>query len=178
MSLMGTTKRQMSFHGAELKTLGNSKRDLPSSDADTPAANPLCSPNPRASSRAPKRIKRPQDPKTPTTCAARGLKPNNSSREYWRSTTRVDRVPLADLGSMQGLGPLTSKNQRHQGHHTLGLDEAGEVPTENDQESPKLGSDEESFDGGDIFTSTDQQQLSALRSKPPGHCYDETTTEF
>ena len=178
MSLMGTTKRQMSFHGAELKTIGNGKRDLPSSDADMSAANPLCSPNSRASSRAPKRIKRPQDLKTPTTCAAQGLKPSTSSKEHWRSATRIDRVPLADLGSTQGLGPSTPKKQRHQGHHTLRLDEAEEVPTENDQESSKLGSDEESFGGGDIFTSTDQQQLSPLRSKPPGHCYDETTTEF
>ena len=181
MSLMGTAKRQMSSHGVKLTTLRTDKRDLPLSDADSPdlpAAKPLDFSNSRASSRAPKRVERLQDPKTPTTSAAKKLKCTITSKEKWRSTMRIDRVPLADLGSTQGRDPLTPKNARHREHHTPRIDGADVVVAENDQEPQKFGSDEESFGGGDIFTSTDQQQLSALRSEVPQHYYEETTTEF
>lgn len=174
MSLMGTTKHQTSSHGAEARTSG---RDIPSSDGnrDLPAAKSLGSPNSSASSRAPRRIKRPLDPKTPVTRATKCLKPMTTSREHRRSTMRVGRVPL---GSTQGLGFMTPKNPKHREHHTPKTDGAGEGPTENDQAHQTCDSDEESFGGGDIFTSTDQQQLSALRSNVLRHDYDETTTEF
>ena len=173
---MGTTKRQVSSHGAESKD----KPDLPSSDAGSrvmPVPKPLHPSSQRASSRAPKRIKRPQDPKTPTTQAAKFLKPITTSKEHWRSTMKIGRKPLADLGSAQGPGPLTPRNPRHQEHHTPIIDGAGAVSMENDQLQIS-GSDEDSFGGGDMFTSTDQQQLSALHSDPPRHYHDETTTDF
>ncbi|CAF9903873.1 MAG: hypothetical protein ALECFALPRED_003021 [Alectoria fallacina] len=178
MSLMGTNKHQTSSHGAQSRTPGHSERDLPSSDAnssDLPAAKSY---TPSASSRAPKRIKRHLDSRTPTTCATKSLNPMTTSKEYRRSTMRVGRVPLADLGSMQGPGSLTPQNPRHQEHHTPKTEGAGEVPTQNDQAHHRFDSDAESFGGGDIFTSTDQQQLSAFHCKLPRHDYDETTTEF
>ena len=177
MSLMGTAKRQVSSHGAESKD----KRDLPWSDHDSqdiPTAKPLRPSNCRASSRGPKRIKRPQDPKTPSSHAANILRPSTISKEHLRSTMRIDRKPLADLGSTQGPGPLTPRNARNRKHHTSSIDGAAAAFLENNQELQNPGSDEESFGGGDMFTSTDQQQLSALQSDPPRCFQDETTTEF
>lgn len=171
--LMGTNKRQLSSHGSESRTRGIDKRDLTSSDADIPdLPATIRSPTSRASSRASKRIRRPQDPNTPTTCAAIFT---TTSKEHCRSSTRIGRVPL---GSTQGPGSLTPKNPRHRKRITPKSGGADEVPTENGPLPPKSGSDEESFGGGDIFTSTDQQQLSALRRKLVRHDYDETTTEF
>lgn len=164
-----TTKRQMSSYGAELRTSENNEHDLPSSDAGSPdltSAKPLRYPSSSASDRSPKRIKRHQDPRTPTTCAAKALKPITTSKEH--------RVPLVDLGS----NPLTQKNPRQQEVHMPKIDRYGALAAENDPAPPKLGSDEESFGGGDIFTSTDQQQFSALRSKMQRHDYEESTTEF
>ena len=174
---MATAKRPMSSLGAETRV---NKRDLPSSDADIREMAATKPPGPsssRASSRAPKRIKRPGDPKTPTTCAAKLPRPTTTSREHWRSATRTGRVPLADLGSTQGQGALAPRDRRHREHLTLGIDRAGEVLMENDEESQKLGFDDE-FSGGDIPTSTNQSHLSALRDLPRQHHYDETTTEF
>lgn len=183
MSLMGTTKYQKSSHGAESRTPGYGERDLPSSDAknsDLPATKSLCSTNSSASSRAPKRIKRHLDPRIPTARATKSLKTTIISKGRRRSSVRAGRVPLADLGSSQGPGSLTPKNPRYQEHHAPKIHGAGEVlvPTENDLVLRRFDSDEESFGGGDIFTSIDQRQLSALRGKLPRHDYDETTSEF
>lgn len=178
MSLMATAKRPMSSLGPEPRI---NKPDLSCSDADIremAATKPPRSSSSRVSSRAPKRIKRPQDPKTPTTCAAKLPRPFITSRERWRSATRNGRVPLTDLGSTQGQGPSTLKDRRHRGHRAADIDTADELLMENDEESRKVGSDEEPFGGGDIFTSTNQQHLSALQDLPRQHCYDETTTEF
>ena len=92
---------------------------------------------------------------------------------------RVGRVPLADLGSMRGPGRLTPKNPKNREHNTTKSDGAGQVTMENDP-TPHSdpSSDDEPFGKGDLLTSTDQEQLSALRSKLPRHNYDETTTEF
>ena len=175
---MATAKRPMPSFGAEPRI---NKRDLPSSDADIremAATKPPRSSSSRASSRAPKRIKRPQDPKTPTTCAAKHPRSTTTSREHWRSATRNGRVPLADLGSTQGRGPSALRNRRHREYHISDIGRAGEIIMDNDEESQKLGSNDESFGGGDIFTSTNQQHLSALRDLPRQNYYDETTTEF
>ena len=175
---MATAKRPTSSLGAERRI---TKRNLPSSDADireTAATKLPGSSNLRGSNRAPKRIKRPQDPKTPTTCGAELPRPTTTSREQWHNATRNVRVPLADLGSTQGQGPSAPRDRRYREHHTSDIDRAGEALLENDGESHKLGSDDESFGGGDIFTSTNQQHLSALRDLPRQHCYDETTTDF
>ena len=165
----------MSSHGA-----GSSidKSDLPSSDVDNAATKPLQSSTSRASGRAHKRIKRPQDSKTPTTQAANFLKPTTASKENSPSATRIGRVPLADLGSTQDLSPLTLRVPRHREPHTSDIDGADEVSMEKDNEPQKLYSDEESFGGGDVFTSTDQQHFSPLHGVPPRHYYDETITDF
>lgn len=180
MSLMGTTKHQISSHGQEARAPGIDECDLLSPDAndpDLPSAQSFRSPNSSASNRAPKRIKRHQDSRTATTHTTEIPKPITTPKEHRRSTTRVGRVPLADLGSTLAPGLSTPKNSKHREHHVAKFDRVGQVPTENDG-APHLDSDEESFGGGDMFTSTDQQQLSAPRIKLPRQGYDETTREF
>ena len=167
----------MPYYGAEAN---RDERDLPSSDADsraTAVTKPLHSSNSRASSRAPKRIKRPQDPKTPATCAANYVKPTTILKEHWGSTMRIGRIPLADLGSTQGPGPLKARNPTSREHQTSGIDGAGEVAIGKDRESQIPGSDDESFSGGDLFTSTNQQGLASLGNDSPRRYYDETTIE-
>ena len=182
VSLMGNTKHQRSSHEAGSRTLAYDERDPPLSDARRPdlqAAKSLDFPIFSPPSRARKRIKRAQDPRTPTTRAMKALRPLTTSKEHWRSTVSVGKVPLAELGSMQGPGLSTSKNQKHREHHMRIFQGAGEeVPTENDQIPQAFDSDEDSFGGGDLFTSTHEQQLSALRTETPRLIYDETTTEF
>ena len=176
MSLIGTTKRQTSSHMAESRNLGNSKQNLLSSDMDSPTlplAKSLRSPSPREFSRSPKRVKRREDPTTPTICAAKSSKSSNTSNEYCRSTTRIGRIPLRSTQ-----GPWTQMNPQHRANHTSKIDEVSKVPTENDHLLPALGSDEESFGGGDIFAGTDQQQICALRSTMSSQEYDESTTDF
>ena len=160
-------------------------------DANCPdpvSAKSFRSANSSASSRAAKRIKGQPDPVTPIDNAANTLKPTNTWKENtWkeslRSIARDGRVPLADLASTQGSCPLTpkdqkiSKNREYQEIHMPKSDGAGRLK-ENERAPPILDSDEESFSGGDVFTSTDQQRLSAQRRRPPRQNYDETTTEF
>ena len=181
MSLMGTTKHHFSSHSAEPRTLGHDEHDSPRSDANNPdlsAPKLFRFPHSSASSPAPKRTKTHQDSGTPMTVATKNVKPITTAKEHRRSTTRINRIPLADLRRTQGQRLWPTKDPKCQENHTSKADGAGEMPTRDDQVQHKLDSDEESFGGGDIFTSTDQQQLSVLRSKVPRHDYDETTTEF
>lgn len=175
MSLMGTTKHNFSSLGAERRTLGH---ELPSAESpDLPAPKLFRSPQ-SSSSPAPKRTKTHQGSRTPTTLAGKSLKPTTTAQKHRRSTTRNGRIPLADLRSTQGQRLWPTKDPKCRESHASIDDGAGEVSTENDQVPPqKFDSDEESFGGGDLFTSTDQQQLSVLRNKVR-HDYDETTTEF
>ena len=148
---------------------------------DPATAKSFRSSNSSASSRAAKRIKGNPDPVTPIGNAAKILKPTNTWKESLRSIARDSRVPLADLASTQGSCPLTpkdqkiSKNREYQEVHMPKSDGAGRLK---ENERAPLDSDEESFSGGDVFTSTDQQRLSTQRRRLPRQNYDETTTEF
>ena len=170
---------------AEPRIVGRAERDLlPDANSPDPAtAESFCSSNSSSSSRAAKRIKGHPDPVTPIGNAANILKPTNTWKESLRSIARDGRVPLADLASTQGSCPLTpkdqkiSKNGEYQEFHMPKSDGAGRLK-ENERAPPVLDSDEESFSGGDVFTSTDQQRLSTQRRLLPRQTYDETTTEF
>lgn len=171
---------------AEPRIVGYAERDQPLPDANSPdpaTAKSFRSSNSSASSRAAKRIKRHPDPSTPIGNAVNISKPTNPSKESLRSIARDSRIPLADLASTQGSCPLTPKNQKiskNPGYQELHMPKSGGAGRlkENERAPPILDSDEESFSGGDIFTSTDQQQLSAQRRRLSRHGYDETTTEF
>jgi hypothetical protein len=97
-----------------------------------------------------------------------------TARANVRGAVRRSRAPLADLPPTQNRGletpmqpvPRFDANTK-------------EVPSDNLQEnSARLDSDDESFGGGDVFTSTNQQELSALRSRLPRSTFNETTIEF
>lgn len=180
MSLMGTTKHHFSSHGAEPRRSGHDAHDLPRSDANSPdlaAPKRFRSPRSSASSPAPnKRTKTHQASGTPTTFVTTNMGASTTAKAHRRSTTRIGRIPLADLRSTQSQGLWPTKDPKWQEMHAPKTDGAGEVPTRNDQIPQRCDSDEEFLGGGDIFTSTDQQQLSVRRSKMDD--YDETTTEF
>ena len=87
-------------------------------------------------------------------------------------------MPLANLALTQNQIPPTQESSRHREHLKSKVDIEEKLSGEHNEGPPQLGFDEDSFNGGDIFTSTDQQEFSTLRKKPPRHDYDETTTEF
>ena len=90
------------------------------------------------------------------------------------------RTPLKDLNKMPNSSQLTPTPRLEWEKPMQNQDVGDKVMREND-EVQGWRSDDESFDGGNIFTSTDQQQLSALRSRTlqmPKNSLDETTTEF
>ena len=147
---------------------------MPDANSPDPAtAKSFRSSNSSASSRAAKRLKGHPDPVTPIGNAANTLKPTNTWKESLRSIAREGRVPLADLASTQG----SCQNREYQKIHMPKSDGAGRLD-ENERAPLILDSDEESFSGGDVLTSTDQQPLSAQCRRPPRQNYDETTTEF
>ena len=159
---------------AEPRIVGCAERNLPMPDANSPdpaTAKSFRSSNSSASSRAAKRLKGHPDPVTPIGKAANTLKPTNPWKESLRSITREGRVPLADLASTQG----SFQNREYQELHMPKSDGAGRLK---ENERAPLDSDEESFSGGDVLTSTDQQPLSAQCRRLPRQNYDETTTEF
>ena len=171
---------------AEQRIVGCAERDLPMPDANSPdpaTAKSFGSSNSSVSSRAAKRIKGHPDPVTPLGNAANIMRPTNTWKESLRGIARDGRIPLADRASTQGSCPLTpkdqkiSKNLEHEELHMPKSDGAGRLK-ENERPPPILDSDEESFSGGDVFTSTDQQRVSAQRGRHPRQNYDETTTEF
>ena len=90
-----------------------------------------------------------------------------------RSTARRSRAPLLDSRSTQNQGFMTPMQPLAHFGTTI-KEEAGNTL----QENARLDSDDEFFHGADLFTSTDQQQLSVLRSKLSPSTFDETTTEF
>lgn len=179
MSLMGTTKHNFAPHGAGPRTPGHDEHDPPSADSpDLPALKkPFRSPQ-SSSSPAPKRTKTHQGSRTPTTLAGKNLKPTSTAQEHRRSAMKNGRIPLADLRSTQGQRLWPTKDPKCRESHASINDGAGEVSTRNDEvPTQRFDSDSDSFEGGDLFTSTDQQQLSVLRNKER-HDYDETTAEF
>ena len=140
--------------------------DSPESDAD-PASSFDSSTSSR-SGPTPKRAKRHR------ASQSTGTKPVATARANARGAVRRSRAPLADFAptQTQGLTTLTQPLHRFDANTKEG---SGDTLQEN---NARLDSDDESFGGGDIFTNTDQQQLSALRSKLPRSTFDKTTTEF
>ncbi len=129
----------------------------------------------------PKRTKTRRTPQARRTQGPTDFKPSLTAKPNRRHTMRSGRTPLADLGPTATQGPF-SPTQRISWEKSPNKIIDFDLPREN-HEVPGWISDEESFGGRDIFTSTDQQQLSALR-KPPktplvrNDGFDETTTEF
>ena len=153
----------------EDKVISSSRRS--SQDPEECAVDPARSSGSRSSSASgptPKRAKRHRASQSTST------KSVTTARANVCGAVRRSRVPLANLAPTQNQGletlmypvPLFDANTK-------------EVSSDDLQEnSARLDSDDESFGGGDVFTSTNQQQLSALRNRLPRSTFNETTTEF
>ena len=98
-----------------------------------------------------------------------------TARATTRSVMRQPRVPLAEIGSRQSRGPVTPTQLLPHSHSYNPKETDGEALH---MTSRHLDSDEESFGGGDIFTSTDQQRLSVAVNIPCESISDETTADF
>lgn len=129
----------------------------------------------------PKRTKTRRTSQACRTQGPTGFKLPTAAKTNRRHTMRSGRTPLADLGPMHNQGPF-SPTQRISWEKSPKKIIDLEVSREN-QDVPGWTSDDESFGGRDIFTSTNQQQLSAM-SKPTktpqmqNDSFNETTTEF
>ena len=107
-------------------------------------------------------------------------KSDGSAGSVRRTPIKAHRTPLADLGVGLSLTQLTPTQRVEWTKPHLAASANKQALKEND-EIQVWHSDDESFGGEDIFTSTNQRQLSALRnrtSKPVSDGYDETTAEF
>lgn len=126
----------------------------------------------------PKRTKRHRTP--PHTQTAKATKSDVSFKTVRRSPFKSSRMPLADVCNAPSSSNPTSTQGIHWSKPPCNESAGGEALQEN-KEVHEWYSDDESFGGGDIFTSTDQRQLSALRSRTqrlPRDSFDETTTDF
>jgi len=147
----------------------------------TNSASPLGSGTASLSGSTPKRTKTRRSPQARRTQGPMDFQPLTGAKTHRRHTMRSGRTPLAELGPMHNQAPF-SPTQRISWEKFPKEIVDCEVSRKN-KELQGWNSDDESFGGGDIFTSTDQQQLSALR-KPlktpemPKHSFDESTTEF
>lgn len=147
----------------------------------TDPASPLGSGRSNLSGPTPKRTKTHRDPQTRRTQGSGEFKTPAAKAMDRRYTMEYGRTPLADLGPTHNLGIFTP-TQRISWEKSPERVHGRTASTEN-LKIQRWNSDDESFGGGDIFTSTDQQQLSALRSghktpQMPKNISDETTTEF
>ena len=177
MAVMGITKD----HGTACNTSTTGSReersvsspckpaspDLPTSDVDLAPSSE--SNNTNRSGPTPKRTKR-----------SRSLQSKcdevvTTARASTRSTMRHRRVPLAEIGSRQSRGPVTPTRLLAHSHSYNPKEIDGGVLQMTNR---RLDSDDESFGGGDVFTSTDQQRLSVLGTKPYENISDETTADF
>lgn len=189
MAVMGNTNVQASPHGTEPRSSAFGMDDVLSFDSDsaekratrTNPTSPLGSGTSSLNGPTPKRTKTRRNAQARRTQGPTDFKLPTAAKTNRRHTMRSGRTPLADLGSTHTQGAF-SPTQRISWAKSPKKTMEMEVSGEN-REVPRWNSDDESFSGRDIFTSTNQQQLSAL-SKPPempqmqNHSFDETTTEF
>ena len=177
MAVMGITKNQqascnMSKTGSEEDRSASSPCKLGSpglraSDVDLTLSSESSTSN--RSGPTPKRMKRRRSSQSKGDEAV----PRGRASTY--STLRKSRVPLAELGSRQGRGPATPTQLLHHFHSY----NQKEIDVEALQVTGRhVDSDDECVGGGDIFTSTDQQRLSVLGSKPSESMFDETTADL
>lgn len=181
MAFMGNINDQPGLAGKQSRTsipdIGTGSPEQPA-----PGSNLVSSFGTGTSSRSgptPKRTKRHRvSSHVPTSKAAQ---PDGDTRSVRHRVLGPPRSPLKELGTARSSGQLTP-TQRIRWDKPARNENAEPRAMQENLEAQGWNSDDESFGGGDIFTSTDQRQLSALRSrtplKSPRAGFDETTTEF
>ena len=112
--------------------------------------------------------------------ATKPTKLDASTRSARRSPIKPPRTPLANLGV--GLSPnQLTPTQRIEWAKPQYVASPENQPLKENDKVQGWHSDDESFGGEDIFTSTDQRQLSAIRNRTPkllSNSHDETTADF
>ena len=177
MAVMGITKNQ----GTACNTSTTGSREEPSvsspckpASPDLPASDVGLTPSSESSTGnrsgpTPKRTKRRRS------LQSKRDEVVTTARASTRSVMRQRRVPLAEIGSRQSRGPVTPTQLLPHSHSYNPKETDGEALH---MTSRHLDSDDESFGGGDVFTSTDQQHLPFLGNKPSENMSDETTFDF
>lgn len=133
-------------------------------EAGTKSSSPVRSGTSSLSGPTPKRTKTHRAPQTRRTQNSLDFKPLPTTlKPYRRHTMKSGRTPLADLGRVHSQGGSFSPTQRIPWGNSSSKKRIVEDIPQEDEGVREWNSDEESLGGGDIFTSTDQQQLSALR---------------
>ncbi|KAL6713534.1 hypothetical protein ACLMJK_008999, partial [Lecanora helva] len=131
-----------------------------------------------SSNKTPKRVKR--DRISSQKRASKTTKSHDGVRSVWGSTTKSPRTPLANVNV--GLSSnQTTPSQHVECDKTRQVESAEEQGIKENTAVQGWRCDKESFDEEDLFTSTDQRQLSPIRSRAvdlPRNSFDETTTDF
>ena len=177
MAVMGITKNQevacnasttsSKEHRSVSSPCKPASTDLPVSDVDLTPSSESSTAN--RSGPTPKRTKRRRS------LQSKRDEVVTTARASTRSTIRRPRVPLAEIGSRQSRGPVTPTQPLPHSHSYNSKEANGEALHMTNRH---LDSDDESFGGGDVFTSTDQQRLSLPDHKPIESIPDETTADF
>lgn len=177
MAIMGISKQQMASCGSRSKTPKHEKNRLPtSSGPKTPdrQIHRLPRSTNSSSGSSPKRIKTHQGSGSSFTDSPKEAVPMTNLKRQRNSTTRTHGIPLTVAKSKHNEAP----SQPDPKQFSLWTNEnAGEIDERNET-TQSWCPDDESFSGGDLFTSTDQQQLYSTRRNLPSNIHDETTTDF
>ena len=94
------------------------------------------------------------------------------------SPFKMKRPPLAGIITNSGDWRLTTSASPHQGKGSLAPINQSSGILQSAHSDIKTVYEDDSFSGSDVFTSTDQRQLSVLQALAPQAGYDETTAEF
>jgi len=120
----------------------------------------------------PKRNKTHRSSNSPQTTGNNEMRTGTVAKGSRRHTMKCFRTPLANLTVTQSR-VLSTPTQTQRGKAFVPL----EGVSEKSGPEQMVISDEEDFGGGDLFTSTDQELLSALK-RQPRHVDDDTTVDF
>jgi len=120
----------------------------------------------------PKRNKTHRSSSSPQTTDNKEMRPGTVAKGSRRRTMKCFRTPLANLTITQSQ-VLSTPTQTRPGQAFVSL----EGLSEKSGPEQMVIADEEDFGGGDLFTSTDQELLSALKRRPR-HVDDDTTVGF
>lgn len=184
MKVMGNTHHFTAPLGKRSRPSRFGVKDLPSDD-EHDAEEMALDQDSSISSREGVTPKRSKPHQASQTVAAKSRKRGTyttlaqKSRSGDDNGTKVPRTPLTELKSTPNLSNVTPTQRIiWDKSRLLASDEKHSQGETIDQGY----SDDESFDGRNLFTSTDQQQLSALRKKQspplPRDTFNETTAEF
>lgn len=172
---MSLTKNQTVSSTSRTRSFTASREHHDSSDDGIPKRRPsigFCSKSSTLSTssktngRTPKRTKVHQTSRSLRGFSIEAMRVATAEKTYRRNTLKANRVSLAELRKTQSQGFLTPTQPSRKQTYQVGV--------EMQDISRRTDSDEESFGGGELFASTDQQALATIRAES----YDDRTMDF